>query len=363
MSFFRRCLGFLFSSNISDKEKHIQVRMVRAAREADNQLDIYRVPSFKSGRSTSSPTAGGRSTPRNIGVQCPPFLQSKNTLANFQFIAAIGHGCMSTVFLVVHILSQVNVVIKVCMKTRMQPLEERRLRREMEIHGVVVHKHIISYYSSFEDKNAFYMVMEHAQEGNLLTFIRKKYGGDGAVPFTEFRSWILAPLLDAVRYLHSFGIIHRDIKPENILVTKDGAIKLCDFGLSIHSHKERPRSNVGTIEYMSPEMLRNDTSIFSEKIDVWSIGVLTYECLVGVSPFFHKEEKDTIDAVLKGRYTVPSDLPSSVTEFLQACLAVDPGRRWSLQRLLGHPMLADVHKEKQPRHLNRLSIMTTTSNN
>lgn len=267
------------------------------------------------------------------GVGCPRGLMTDALrLTDFRLLRAIGHGCASTVFEAVHIASGIYCVVKICMKTRLHADEEHRFRREMNIHSGLNHPSILRFYASFEDRQAFYIVMEQAEKGDLLNYVRRKYGG--TMPLADFRARVLTPLLKALSYLHAQGIIHRDIKPENILVVRDGAIKLCDFGFSINSYDERPKSYVGTLEYMAPEILEKKTHLFSEKLDIWSVGVLVYECLIGVSPFHMTTEKGIIAAILDGTYVIPSALTAEIVEFLKHCLHPNPDQRYTAKELL-----------------------------
>lgn len=278
------------------------------------------------------------------GITCPPNLHIPLHLDQFTFIKAVGHGYRSAVFLATHRPSTQNVVLKICLKRRMAHEEEKRLRREIQIHRNIIHMHIIPFYACFEDKNAFYIVLEYAKEGDLIDVIKHRF--NGKIPLHIYTQWILLPLLHTVQYLHSNGIYHRDIKPENILMNADGDIMLCDFGLSINVYNERAKSTVGTLEYMSPEMIRHDVSLFSHKIDIWAIGVLTYECLVGKSPFYHEDEREMTEAILKGSYEIPTDLPIPVIDFIQRCLCIDPRRRFDTSQLLKHSIFEDRIKNK-----------------
>ena len=94
-------------------------------------------------------------------------------------------------------------------------------------------------------------------------------------------------MASALRYLHRKHVIHRDIKPENILVGIHGEIKISDFGWSVHAPNNRRKTMCGTLDYLPPEMIKPGTSdnFYNEKVDLWSLGVLTYEFLVGEAPF------------------------------------------------------------------------------
>lgn len=88
----------------------------------------------------------------------------------------------------------------------------------------------------------------------------------------------------AIDYLHQKGIVHRDIKPENVLLDENFNVKLCDFGLSCQIDSNELRTSVcGTEEYMSPEVFLRKG--YSKKVDIWCMGILFYEMLMGLPPF------------------------------------------------------------------------------
>lgn len=265
------------------------------------------------------------------GLNCPLQLQRHLELTDFQFIRAIGHGCASTVFEVIHVPSGIRCVLKVCLKERMYPEAERCIRREVNIHSSIRHPYILTFYASFEDPSAFYFLLEYAAQGDLLRYNRKRY--NGMMPEADFCKTVLLPLLNALSYLHSNHIIHRDIKPENILVDKMGHIRLCDFGFSINSYEERPKSFLGTLEYMAPEIISGGRSVYKESVDIWSLGVLTYECLSGVSPFYRQSERDITEAILKGEYTIPPFISKKMISFLERTLHPNPEQRANVKEL------------------------------
>jgi serine/threonine protein kinase len=108
--------------------------------------------------------------------------------------------------------------------------------------------------------------------------------------------YVVEPLLQALHYLGQRAIIHRDIKPENILISETGTVKLADFGLSIVASEELPVTRVGTLAYMSPEVVacprkvhpgdwkhRKDLA-YGSQVDVWALGMLVFELVVGHPP-------------------------------------------------------------------------------
>lgn len=109
--------------------------------------------------------------------------------------------------------------------------------------------------------------------------------------------YVVEPFLRTLAYLNKHAVVHRDIKPENLLVTDSGSLKLADFGLSIVTTDELPVTRVGTVDYMAPEVVgcpmkrhpnegkhRVDLA-YGAKVDVWALGVLAYEVIVGQPPF------------------------------------------------------------------------------
>jgi aurora kinase len=109
--------------------------------------------------------------------------------------------------------------------------------------------------------------------------------------------------------MHKNHVMHRDIKPANILLGINGEIKLSDFGSSIHSPNKRRNTLCGTLDYLSPEMItaRNGTpnDTYGQEIDLWALGVLTYEFLTGKAPFEEDTPMMTQNRIASGKITIP----------------------------------------------------------
>lgn len=287
------------------------------------------------------------------GIQCPPALRKQLTLDNFIMHRAIGYGSTSSIFEAHHRSSDTPCVIKICMKTRLRAMDERRLRREINIHSTLSHPHILNFYACFEDDYAFYLVLEIATGGNLLDYIRREF--NGYMHASDYKILVLRPLLSALAYLQQQHVLHRDIKPENILVTESGDVKLCDFGFSINSVNERPKSIVGTLEYMAPELLMGKSEVvYDEKVDIWAIGVLTYECIAGVSPFYHPDERKIARAIIDCQYNLPANFSKELIDFLDCIFRANPSERASLTQLLRHKFLSQ--SESMTSHRRSISI-------
>ena len=145
----------------------------------------------------------------------------------------------------------------------------------------------------------------------------------------------------ALIYLHSKNIIHRDIKPENILVDGDN-LKLADFGWSIHTPKNKRSTFCGTMDYISPEMIKEK---YSNSIDVWSIGVLTYELCSGFAPFHAKKDQETFNNIKKINYVMKSHFSDELKDFIAKILKKNPAERMSLEEALEHTWIKQYERE------------------
>ncbi len=156
-------------------------------------------------------------------------------------------------------------------------------RREIKIHQKLDHPSIIKFFGWEQRDNKIFQILELAEKGNLINFIRNK---KGKIIIENIRS-IYRKVCEGVLYLHEHGIVHRDLKPENILLDKDLYPKICDFGWAAEISKNECRGTFcGTYEYMAPEIFENEQ--YNGSVDIWSLGVLLYEMIHNKSPYNSK---------------------------------------------------------------------------
>lgn len=124
----------------------------------------------------------------------------------------------------------------------------------------------------------------------------------------------IAQIADALNYCHSKKVIHRDIKAENLLIGSKGEIKIADFGWAVHSPLSRRETICGTPDYLPPEMIANEAHDHS--VDIWSVGVLCYECLVGKTPFEDVQIKETYRRIVQVRYSFPPHVSSGARDLI-----------------------------------------------
>lgn len=140
--------------------------------------------------------------------------------------------------------------------------------------------------------------------------------------------------------MHSKHVIHRDLKPENILVGQDGHLKISDFGWSIFTPSDSSRKTMcGTLDYLSPEVVSRAS--YGKEVDIWAVGILIYEFLVGKPPFEAEEANETHKRIMKAEVKYPSDLELSpeVKDLISRLLVVDPTKRIPLSQVLEHPWI------------------------
>lgn len=206
-------------------------------------------------------------------------------LGMFEIGRPLGKGKFGRVYLARERTSGFICALKVLYKSEIQAGGgvEKQVRREIEIQSNLRHPNILKMYGHFHDSKRIFLILEFAGQGELYKHLKREDR------FPEWKSAMyIAQMAAALRYLHKKHVIHRDIKPENILVGIHGEIKISDFGWSVHAPASRRQTLCGTLDYLPPEMIRSggrETTSYDEKVDLWSLGVLTYEFLVGRPPF------------------------------------------------------------------------------
>jgi aurora kinase len=211
------------------------------------------------------------------------------TAHDFEVGASLGKGKFGCVYLARHLATNYICALKLITKAQCSnQAEEKLTRRELEVHQNLTHKNILKLLGWFHDEKSIYLVLEYAPGGSLFSRLKKQPKGR----FDErTAAGYIAQMAEALRYMHNKNIMHRDIKPENILLGLHHEIKLADFGYSVHSESGFRSTVCGTLDYLSPEvaviMLKPGKSkeFYTKAIDQWSLGVLTYELLVGKPPF------------------------------------------------------------------------------
>ncbi|CAG9334920.1 unnamed protein product [Blepharisma stoltei] len=249
----------------------------------------------------------------------------------------IGHGRFSDVHIVIEHSTNQKYAVKIITKARLTHNEAEMLRSEIAIMRLLDHPGVIQLKEVFDTKKHMLIVMEQVRGGELYQrIVNKKYFSEYAV------SQIIKQLLEVVRYLHDVGIIHRDIKPENILLVDNSEIpkiKLADFGLSqLAMPGSLQTLTCGTLGYAAPEVLAKKG--YDNKVDLWSVGVITYLLLHHRLPIDHPEKQELIDMTLKAPIDFEGEhwkkFSPQALDFVQKLLNRDPKVRLSADEALQH---------------------------
>ena len=235
-------------------------------------------------------------------------------------------------------------VVKCIDKTFLFGIFTKELRNEIENLSKIDHPNVVRIYETFETRECLFLVMEYCAGGDLWTRCT-------TTNTTERRAArILQQVLSAVAHCHQQKIVHRDLKMENIMFETDNkdddSIKVIDFGYA--QHYRRPRGeytmkiDIGTTYTMSPQVIKGE---YTEKCDLWSVGVIAY-CLLsgnGSCPFDGEHDQDIRRKILEGKYSMKGVQWDKVTdqakEFVAQLLEYDPDKRWAAEEALQSPWL------------------------
>ncbi|KAJ2904606.1 hypothetical protein MKZ38_007585 [Zalerion maritima] len=271
-------------------------------------------------------------------------------LGMFEIGRPLGKGKFGRVYLARERSSGFICALKVLMKKELRQGAgvEKQVRREIEIQSNLRHPNILQLFGHFHDSSRVFLILEFAGKGELYKHLRRE---------NRFPEWkaaqYIAQMASALKYLHRKHVIHRDIKPENILVGIHGEIKISDFGWSVHAPNNRRKTMCGTLDYLPPEMLRlsRDDNYYNEKVDLWSLGVLTYEFLVGEAPF-EDTPPMTQRRIARGDMSIPSFVSPEARDLIKKLLVLEPDRRIPLESVQIHPWIVK-HCTKSERSLAR----------
>ncbi|XP_011357224.1 aurora kinase B isoform X1 [Pteropus vampyrus] len=297
-----------------------------------------------------------------------PNLMRSFTIDDFEIGRPLGKGKFGNVYLAREKKSHFIVALKVLFKSQIEKEGvEHQLRREIEIQAHLQHPNILRLYNYFYDRRRIYLILEYAPRGELYKELQKSRTFDEQRTATVGKGWapgapaggarlgeycfqlkvhpcltpchwpsqIMEELADALIYCHGKKVIHRDIKPENLLLGLQGELKIADFGWSVHAPSLRRKTMCGTLDYLPPEMIEGRTH--NEKVDLWCIGVLCYELLVGNPPFESASHNETYRRIVKVDLKFPTSVPTGAQDLISKLLKHNPSERLPLAQVSAHP--------------------------
>ncbi|KAM9435353.1 uncharacterized protein mylk4b isoform 1-T1 [Clarias gariepinus] len=252
----------------------------------------------------------------------------------------LGGGRFGMVHKCVENSSGLTLAAKI-IKTRTQK-EKEGVNSEIEVMNQLNHSSLIQLYAAYESRNDITLVMEYVEGGELFDrIIDENYN------LTELDTVLLIrQITEGLQYMHKMYILHLDLKPENILCVsrETNKIKIIDFGLARrYKPKEKLKVNFGTPEFLAPEVINYEFVSFPT--DMWSLGVITYMLLSGLSPFLGEDDNETLNNILECKWNFEevefADISDEAKDFIARLLVKSKSWRMSASQSLKHPWLSD----------------------
>ncbi len=250
----------------------------------------------------------------------------------FELLNRTGQGSMSKVWRARDKSLGREICLKLLDKEKTAKFEARFIGANKPREGVICtalrHKNIVqSFDQGITTDNEYFISMELVQGDGLNYLIETK-----SPKLNGNRANYLAQMADALEYMHKLGFLHRDICPRNVMVTRDGIVKLIDFGLAIPNRPEfcRPGNRTGTPNYLAPELIRRVTT--DHRVDLFALGVTAYELYTGTLPWEKAQSLQTLlshmNSTGKNPREIRPDLDEKTAKFLLKAVERDPRDRF-----------------------------------
>ncbi len=233
-------------------------------------------------------------------------IATRQKLGPYLVLETIGSGGFGSVYKAKNTKTGEIVALKV---PHHQSRSPDYLAHEPSVLSRLNHPNIVRFIEATKHRDIFFFVMEFVEGEPLSTRIDR----DGMIPWQETVD-IITQVAKAVHYAHQHRILHRDLRPANILIRKDGVVKVTDFGIAKTLHDTSyARTVIGSPPYMAPEQLEGRATFAS---DVYSIGVIMYECVTGTLPFYDTNFVSLRHKIMQGKCASPHELNPDVPIYL-----------------------------------------------
>ena len=280
-------------------------------------------------------------------------------LENFTVIEDFGQNDIYESVLAINEADNFKLFIKKTSKSILQnDIKRKYFENELAVNKTFDHENIVIFLDKKDILNDTYLLFEAVNGGNLSEYF-KKYQEKNNKPFPEeIVQNIIKQIATALKYLHDRHIIYRNLGLEHAFLNfenednipnfnfNDVKIKLGNFHLcKVLEENELAHSFIGIPIYMDPNILfkskEPDKISYEYKVDIWSLGTICYELLVGTTPFDGNNYDDLIVNVKTGKYTIPKslNLSTEAISFIDGMLQYDPNKRFDINQVLAHDFL------------------------
>ncbi|KAF8474937.1 hypothetical protein BDZ91DRAFT_285773 [Kalaharituber pfeilii] len=252
----------------------------------------------------------------------------------------LGKGAFGSVYRALNWGTGETVAVKQVRLADLPKSELRVIMLEIDLLKNLNHPNIVKYRGFVKTVDSLYIIMEYCENGSLHS-ICKNFG-----KFPEnLVSLYMTQVLHGLLYLHDQGVIHRDIKGANILTTKEGLVKLADFGVATRTGALSDSSVVGTPYWMAPEVI--ELAGASTASDIWSVGCTVIELLDGKPPYHKLASMPALFRIVNDDHPpLPDGASSALRDFLMQCFQKDPNLRVSARKLLKHPWITNAKRSE-----------------
>lgn len=269
------------------------------------------------------------------------FRQGFKMIENYLLESELGRGNFGTVYRARDLTTGNLYALKAINRSAVRSEQQKKmLMTEVSIMNKIDHPNVLHLHKLLKSKNNYYLVMDYCNQGDLFHYIRSKPGG--CLPESDAID-VFKQIMNGFIEIRRHRVIHRDIKTENIFLRDDRAV-IGDFGLS-KLGTDTAVSFVGSRELMAPELLRsaNAPGVYDSKIDLWSLGILFYEMLFGVTPFTWQNDSQILFDIHNrsgNNLNFPREVSANAKNLLRSLIRENPAERLDWNRFFNHPIFA-----------------------
>ncbi|GFR93665.1 serine/threonine-protein kinase Nek8 [Elysia marginata] len=257
----------------------------------------------------------------------------QQSLAGFEKIRTVGKGAYGTAVLYKKRDDESLVILKEINMHDLNASERQLALNEVSVLALLDHPNIVSYYDSFEEDGVLMIEIEYADNGTLAQYLAKQ-----DKPMKEKDILLMfQQIVAAIRHIHSHNVLHRDLKTDNIFLTKEGVVKVGDFGISkmLGSTNIGAQTVLGTPYYISPEMCEGKQ--YSFKSDIWALGCILYEMACFQKTFEGSNLPAVVNKIMKVQFSpVKGNYSEGLKDLIKDMLKMNPEERPEANHIMYH---------------------------
>jgi len=265
-------------------------------------------------------------------------IKNEDYKQHFSDLKKLGSGASGVVYSAIDKRSNKKVALKIA-----SAKEYKDILNELQVQSLSQHPNIVEVVEAYHSGEELCIIMELVAGGCLTDTLKS--------PFTEPQiAYVCKAMLSALAFMHKDDKMHRDIKSDNVLVSKEGLVKVADFGFaaSLTEDKKKRSSVVGTPYWMAPELIRGQE--YGVGVDVWSLGITAIEMAELEPPYLAEQPLRALLLITTNgtpKLKTPTKWSADFQDFITSCCCVSTLERSTAEDLLKHPFISKACTEKQ----------------